>query len=1136
MPSKRKSDIPAKLENRLYKVELLPDLRIEVREKCSGMTATYAPIFEVVYRESPPQKSTKRFKEVNCAILSWDDRLDFFQAEGTWAVHAAIGSTYGDNTIFWEFAQGDGYSLQACLQLPEDDGEPRLTYTLLPDKKRYYSVGFAGASERDPDEVDWIFQPMLWHGKRFPAEAYMTEEARCTLPLVLYGEKGGAVGVFVDPADVEFRLSTLANSKFGVLIRNARGNAQPSVYAPIFGGEGSELSSSFSFRLRLLVRAGSLYDTYKYVSTGPYRFCDYRRNGLSSLNTALDNMTDFILNESGNNDYMWNANFKANEYAQDKPGYGRQQSAVDMLALAIVLDSRKQYWERALPTIEYFLSRQSNMVKTGGNGYDPEMPMGTPLPGRLVPGMDAGEYATLDRMTGGRSFVFRKFAGDFYEGLRFMKPETGGGDEKLIDVNRSYTREEALRNARLHWKNAIGMYRMNGGEEDLAYARKIADDYIHWRLEREQPDFAEVKNSFYTLVGPAWYLLVEMFDLTGERKYMDAAVKAAQQFVLFVQMSPVVPQGQIDVDDESVPAWRVAVTGLTTECGGTSHSHRGIFMPYFAAYLARIADYAGDSYLRNVAKANIIGRFANYPGYTMRTRYSAKFEKPDYPLKPYKEYSNTAHMNHPAPMACMVVDYLVTDALCRSRHEIRFPSRYTETAAFFQNKVYGDRPGEFYGDPNVWLWLPKDLLTTDSIQVNYVSGYGNGKLYLALMNQCEENIRVNLSLNLDLVKLPRETKARLWEDSEERARVSILDGEVAVSVAGNGITALAIEDAEAKASFQPEYIQRGEGQLHECSFRETREPFGLMTGMIISLSPSLTSAFFYTDLNPLEAASVTLHYSIDGGPWKSKSKEVYPFEFTLPLTGTEAEIRYYMTDSRGRTSGERRLWASADAEPPKWDDVPSEADGFAEAAEQEAAPAGEAIRGAASGNVKSAAKPFAGKRTIRCEWDEAGAAGWEFSGGGAWFVELLDGVKTLVQNNGEGVSLARFGDVHMADYAFTADIRFRNRETFISSGLVVRCSDPDNYYLLRIFADTGLLQLINAKDGLWTVLDEAPFQSAPEQWYRMRLVADGNRLVAFIDDVEMIHIIDEDAHPEGNAGLWVKDEKIAVRGVSIEVG
>src|SRR5205823_4125733 len=114
----------------------------------------------------------------------------------------------------------------------------------------------------------------------------------------------------------------------------------------------------------------------------------------------------------------------------------------------------------------------------------------------------------------------------------------------------------------------------------------------------------------------------------------------------------------------------------------------------------------------------------------------------DYPLRSFEEIKKftSAHYNHPLPMCAFLVDYLVSETWCRSQKQIVFPSDYTNTGAYFRNKVYGARPGRFYDETGVNLWLPRGLLKSDSIQLNYLAGYGNGKLYLALANQSKQPV------------------------------------------------------------------------------------------------------------------------------------------------------------------------------------------------------------------------------------------------------------------------------------------------------------------------------------------------------------------------------------------------------------
>jgi hypothetical protein len=99
----------------------------------------------------------------------------------------------------------------------------------------------------------------VWTGKRFPNRSYFTKEFQCPIPWVMTGVGGAAIGVGADPAEMPYRMPTISDSRFGVLVRNAAGEAQPMLFAPVLGGPGSTLAAgaTTTFTLRLLVRRGS---------------------------------------------------------------------------------------------------------------------------------------------------------------------------------------------------------------------------------------------------------------------------------------------------------------------------------------------------------------------------------------------------------------------------------------------------------------------------------------------------------------------------------------------------------------------------------------------------------------------------------------------------------------------------------------------------------------------------------------------------------------------------------------------------------------------------------------------------------------------------------------------------------------
>jgi hypothetical protein len=147
-------------------------------------------------------------------------------------------------------------------------------------------------------------------------------------------------------------------------------------------------------------------------------------------------------------------------------------------------------------------------------------------------------------------------------------------------------------------------------------------------------------------------------------------------------------------------------------------------------------------------------------------------------------------------MANLVLDYLMAEARDRSQRAIDFPYEYAECYAFMQSGIHV-APGKFYDQANVRPWMPKGLVTTDSIQVNYVAARGDKSLCVALMNECDRELK-EVKVRIDLSRFEpmagASLTARVWRDDQPQAEsLSIKDGEFQSDLAPKGITALVIE-------------------------------------------------------------------------------------------------------------------------------------------------------------------------------------------------------------------------------------------------------------------------------------------------------------------------------------------------------
>lgn len=464
------------------------------------------------------------------------------------------------------------------------------------------------------------------------------------------------------------------------------------------------------------------------------------------------------------------------------------------------------------------------------------------------------------------------------------------------------------------WGNALALYRATGDQAWLEKARAGADQYLAERVARKQVDFSDPDSRgmfFWPSYVPNWAELYELWQETQEQRYLDAALSGARSYTEFIWMCPRIPEGEvlvnqggkaplyrtgkqfspIELPEERVPAWRVSEIGLTPESSGTSKGHRGILLASYAPYFLRIARDSNDDFLRAVGRSAVIGRYTTFPGYHMNTARTTVYEKPDFPIRPMAQLNSTTslHYNHIWAQIAMVMDYLVSDAAARSGGQIDFPSQFAEGYGYVTSKVYGDRPGRFYQDRDVWLWMPKGLVSSASEQVNYVAARGNGKVYLVLTNQSSKPVTTTIALDSKLARGSGRHAVAVWRQNQPAPASEMNDGVMTVSLAPSGITALAIEGIVPQVRFQDKIA--GPAGVGAWKRDSAEVSVGRGHAVVFNLGPDLRSVYTYLEANGSELRSATLKYST-GGEWKEIRDTSYPFEFTVPIDRSLREFRF----------------------------------------------------------------------------------------------------------------------------------------------------------------------------------------------------------------------------------------------------
>lgn len=727
--------------------------------------------------------------------------------------------------------------------------------------------------------------------------------AELTAPLCLVqhteGDQPLTVGLYVPPGELPFEHEPSKGDDaqlFGMSLRNDEGRVQPVLYAPQYGQHAAmQPHTEYRFEVGLYAARTELFEAYRDLLRTVYDYRPYRRNVFgASLTDTMHNLIELLQAGPDEDDAV--------EYRPSPSGWwSRAKGFIDiendqavratttsvLLSAYLLTGDDELYERRARPTIEFHLSR---------NGYG-----WTPIEGRTVYGdpskhevcavpFGAPALAPLHAMTGGRVPVLRRLALDQLDDEDYWLKRTP-------------------------MSAPLAAYRTTGDPALLRLAEVLARQYI----ARPDPDAVD-PHDFQNYYSKAWVELLEMYEETGDKTYLDAAYREAKRYVTQVFVRPVpaatvrVPTRPLfvdrqieltgwwnpddlfqypraDVADEEVSCWVVSPNGLSFEALATYRFNGFSMNPAWAPFLLRLSSYTGDDLLRDIAHNAVVGRYTNYPGYYFR-QFSVHHMKPRFPYE--GPFGNTTIYYHHAPAQLgMTIDYLLAEHQTRSGGNIEFPSEFEQNYVWFAYRVYGHRPGRFYGHDGAWLWMPRGLVSTGNEQVNWIAAEGGDRFFVSLTNESARTEPVRLRIDSEQVPMEpgRPYRVTVVEDNGPPAETTMTDHVLDTTVAPHGITAIVVHDVGPieVPTHVPPLPPGAPGRSYHL---DDATPVGAVWGMVL-VKPDNTRFDAYIQAATREPA--TLCYSTDEGTTFHRiERHVLPNEWTVPVHDLATTVTYYV--------------------------------------------------------------------------------------------------------------------------------------------------------------------------------------------------------------------------------------------------
>ena len=909
---------PVALQNRLYRIEVAPTAITVTRLDAPGLTREICPELTLQFSAADPGY-TDIGSEAGTRVAGWKTPStksavgDFWSVGAPAPLRATRATPSGARAVEMEFPDAPAGRLTLTVRLDEGSAPPALAWRLTAAQAGWFSVGFTGIAARPPVSLDFLYQPLVWTWKRFPTAPVLTPENYAPTAAVFTNVANATEGLAPDVGEIPYRFATFANSRFGLGLRDSRGQARPVVFAPVLGGAESKLTpgDTRSFTVRYFLQPGDWYAGLNHFYRAIAGYRNERQNATGSLNETFERIIDYAMDDIYGG---WVAELKGADYRFDVPSAVKNVAASHVLSVALTTGDPEIYRRRGLPMLEYLLSREKYLYAD-----DESITAQSPSHFLRGPAVELGELAALHQLTGGRDSVYG------HETARLF------GQPRKLNLN--------TETGAASWQDRLARYRIDRSFADLQAARDGADKMIGEVVTSFPTDFTtnaglrDNKAAFATDFMPPLYDLIELYEETGERRYLDAALTAARQLLLWQRSNPMAPPSTITVNtggrvpgvfpgrrqgkeegftaydtataipEQRVDAWRTSLVGTLPEQPGT-YRHGPVMLAHHAAWLLRLSQLGGDPLLAEAANNAVIGRYANFPGYYFTSLETTVYQQPDYPLHSFYDVKyNAIFYNHIWPHIALLQDFLVSEAFAKSQGHVKFPSAYAPGYAFLTSKVYGHGPGEVFGDTGVRLWLPRRALRSSVVALNHVFGAGPDATYLILSNTQPAEVTADLTLDADVLHLDAgqvypltfqrpDGPGESGELRDGHLRVRVPAGSL-VSVKIHGLknlaalpllptataTATAVAVADRTADAVPDYFRLPD-----------TDAAGTVTGMILRFG-ARTDAFIYSDRTEKQVRKATLRYRLGDAPEAEIVDTRYPFEFSFPLAEAAAPLQ-----------------------------------------------------------------------------------------------------------------------------------------------------------------------------------------------------------------------------------------------------
>ena len=662
---------------------------------------------------------------------------------------------------------------------------------LIAKKAGYYSLASPALATVSQQNVTWATVPGYFQSNDFDGDftaAYAYGHGIPDRP-VLYRERtiSTLTSILDTKESVSFAVTpspglgrdpwkkdknTQSDWSIGLSHRNRKGELTPTLYYPVLDQPQSKLQhgDTIQFEFRFSLISGNWFDNLTHTVYDVYKF----RQGLSlrkneqSLSDRIMQMHHYLTDTKTS---MWNLEkFEGVTIGAQSYLGGVVGSEKDAMKNA----DYGAMWMLASATEDPFLKK--NVLPYALNF---KMKQQETAPG-FFQGAAIGQYYLAKRK------IFVEEWGEFIEPIsltyytmldignmllfepgnsELMRRLTLGGDQLLkwqrddgswvVAYDRE-TREPLFKDIpdlRPTFYGLVVAYRLLHDQKYLDGAIRGADWLITNAVDkghfigvcgdaRYAPDFA---------TGQTAQAFLDIYELTKDEKYRDAAIRTARIYTTSVYTHPI-PSTEIkNVKGLPREDWQIAQAGLSFEHGGlmgSAQRHGPIQLASHAGMFVRMFNLTKDSIFIDMARAAAIGRDAFVDSATSVASYY--WDTMNRGAGPYP--------HHAWWQIGWITDYLMAEAELRSEGQVSFPRGFVAPKVG-PHQSYGFEPGKIYGE-EASLIIRDGLVNIQDPNIEFITALSPSKkkLFVVVMNAINEPIESPIAI--DVTKLERELKLK----------------------------------------------------------------------------------------------------------------------------------------------------------------------------------------------------------------------------------------------------------------------------------------------------------------------------------------------------------------------------------------